>query len=197
MTSRTIISSTFFFLDPFVRFFEEQTAPTLPGEEPKSIKLAKTVAWGEWGNVLYMCMCVCLSVWVNEREREGDSVDTRVCVRECVSVCVCVYVWQREREFVFQLNCLISSLFCTNFFFFPYALFSFHFSSFSNIIAFLFFYTLLVSFILFSSSVHPSFIASFYVHFLPSNTNSHPPFHSSTTHSRTQRAYLPSPSSSL
>ena len=29
---------------------------------------------------------------MREREREGDSVDTRVCVRECVSVCVCEYV---------------------------------------------------------------------------------------------------------
>jgi hypothetical protein len=33
--------------DPVERFIEEQTAPTPPGEEPKSIKLAKTVAWGE------------------------------------------------------------------------------------------------------------------------------------------------------
>ena len=38
----------FLFLDPVLRFIEEQTAPTPAGEEPKSIKLAKTVAWGTY-----------------------------------------------------------------------------------------------------------------------------------------------------
>lgn len=46
--------------DPIQRFYEEQTAPTPVGQEPKAIQLAKTVAWGGCFYLFYSCCCVCI-----------------------------------------------------------------------------------------------------------------------------------------